>query len=462
MKEIVSRLGGIERIYNLSALPRVTVAKSNSPFPALLAQLVRWFALLFTAEGKMRGNARHWLQTAEKVFNFRCDKLNEAERAELQQKRESLRGFLRDNADTAKLKLGIEVLEGVLRRVGGKIYPHSIIQEYVEFFVVAAIVVLSVRVYFVQPFKIPTNSMWPSYNGMTPFVYHDEATVPGPVGKLVRLLCFGAVHQEVIAPHDGQIVVPVFLDIEGHGHLAYQKKPGRKWWVFPAVVREYGVYIGDEPVRFEVPEDFDFEWAFRDTFGFSTSQFDDFVRKARSGGGTSPWVLLGREAIKGKPLFSFDIMTGDNLFVDRLSYHFNPPKPGEGFVFRTENIDSPNMRDEKGNQIVSYYIKRLAGGPGDKIEIREPVLYRNGQPITGASSYEKNARREGLYRGYQNYGLLKAGNVVEVPADGFFALGDNSYNSGDGRMWGFVPRKDVVGRPLFVYYPFNNHWGPAR
>jgi len=418
--------------------------------------------LFFTAEGKMRDNARNWLQTAEKVFNFRRDKLNDAEHADLQQKRDSLHALLRGNAETAKLKLGIESLEGVLSRVGGKIHPRSIVQEYVEFFVVAAIVVIGVKAYFVAPFKIPTNSMWPSYNGMTPYVYHDDMPAPGPVGKLVRLLAYGAVHQEVIAPRDGKIAVPVYLDTEGRGHLEFQKKPGRKWWIFPAVVREYLVYIGEEPVRFEVPEDFDFEWAFRDTFGFSRSQFDEFVRKSRSSGNPSPWVLLGREAIKGKPLFSFDIMTGDNLFVDRLTYHFVRPKPGEGFVFHTDHIDSPSMRNAKGEQIQSYYIKRLAGGPGDKIEIREPVLYRNGMPITGAASYGMNARREGQYRGYQNHGLLAAGSVVEVPADGYLALGDNSYDSSDGRVWGFVPRKDVVGRPLFVYYPFNDHWGLPR
>ena len=44
----------------------------------------------------------------------------------------------------------------------------------------------------------------------------------------------------------------------------------------------------------------------------------------------------------------------------------------------------------------------------------------------------------------------------------FFAMGDNSPNSADGRVWGFVPAMDVVGRPLFVYYPFTSHWGPAR
>ena len=48
------------------------------------------------------------------------------------------------------------------------------------------------------------------------------------------------------------------------------------------------------------------------------------------------------------------------------------------------------------------------------------------------------------------------------PSDGFFAMGDNSGNSADGRYWGFVPAADVIGRPLFIYYPFTRRWGPAR
>ncbi|MDB6115544.1 MAG: lepB, partial [Lacunisphaera sp.] len=42
------------------------------------------------------------------------------------------------------------------------------------------------------------------------------------------------------------------------------------------------------------------------------------------------------------------------------------------------------------------------------------------------------------------------------------AMGDNSLESADSRFWGFVPEKDVVGRPLFIYYPLTKRWGPAK
>jgi signal peptidase I len=141
-----------------------------------------------------------------------------------------------------------------------------------------------------------------------------------------------------------------------------------------------------------------------------------------------------------------------------VSYHFVRPQVGDGFVFRTRNI--PGIGEDQ------YYVKRLVGRPGDTLEIRPPVLYRNGRPITGAAAFDRNARREGLYRGYFNVSrdgsYLFKDEKLTVPPRVFFALGDKSASSKDGRYWGFVPEKEVVGRPLFIYYPFTRRWGPAR
>jgi signal peptidase I len=121
------------------------------------------------------------------------------------------------------------------------------------------------------------------------------------------------------------------------------------------------------------------------------------------------------------------------------------------------------MRDRAtGGQLEQYYIKRLVGGPGDTLEVREPVLYRNGAPITGASAFASNAKRENNYKGYFSFGFLGRGESLKIRPQSYFAMGDNSGNSQDSRYWGFVPARDVVGRPLFVYYPFTRHWGPAQ
>jgi signal peptidase I len=120
-----------------------------------------------------------------------------------------------------------------------------------------------------------------------------------------------------------------------------------------------------------------------------------------------------------------------------------------------------------GRQVDQYYIKRLVGVPGDKLELKEPALWRNGKPITGAAAFDKNAKRKERYPGYRNgqpgQNFLKtASDTVTVPARSYFAMGDNSANSLDSRFWGFVPEKDVVGRPLFIYYPFSRRWGLAQ
>jgi signal peptidase I len=109
-----------------------------------------------------------------------------------------------------------------------------------------------------------------------------------------------------------------------------------------------------------------------------------------------------------------------------------------------------------------YFIKRLVGTPGDTLEVKKTQLWRNGSPITGSTAFEANANRIGNYPGYQAMGLLAEGKQLHVEPRSYFAMGDNSPNSKDSRYWGFVPAKDVVGRPLFVYFPFSAHWGPAR
>jgi signal peptidase I len=181
------------------------------------------------------------------------------------------------------------------------------------------------------------------------------------------------------------------------------------------------------------------------------------------------WIPTGIMLRRGEPAVAFAVLTGDMLFVDRIAYHFVRPRVGQGFVFRTGHIESPDMQAPRGSgrQVDQYYIKRLVGVPGDKLELKEPALWRNGKPITGAAAFDKNAKRKERYPGYRNgqpgQNFLKtASDTVTVPARSYFAMGDNSANSLDSRFWGFVPEKDVVGRPLFIYYPFSRRWGLAQ
>lgn len=442
----------------------------------------------------MRLHAANWLEVADRVHKFRRDQLTDTQNQKLLGAATAVKQGLKEKADASKLKLVVESLEGVLRDTGGRIYPQSSLVENVEFFLVAAIVILGLRAYFLQPFKIPTNSMWPSYYGMTAEVFKTGAE-PGLWRKAARLLTLGASHYAVVAPADGEVLFPVFATTLDGTHYslrpAFVDKPGRSLLVFPTLLREYTFAVAGQQVKFTVPAEFDndFQGVLNEAFKGRAASFTEALHESarlnkplqtssltvKGQNATVYWIPLGKQVRQGEKILSFDVLTGDLLFVDRLSYNFIKPAVGSGFVFKTGNIKSQAIQDATGG-VSQYYVKRLVGTPGDTIEIKAPVLYRNGKPIEGADAFGKNARREDRYPGYTNNnggpksgdglqasdGMLPTGAKVTVPANSYFALGDNSPRSLDSRYWGFVPDKDVVGRPLFIYYPLTRRWGPAR
>jgi signal peptidase I len=115
-----------------------------------------------------------------------------------------------------------------------------------------------------------------------------------------------------------------------------------------------------------------------------------------------------------------------------------------------------------GDYTPKYYIKRLAGKEGETLEIKDHTLLVDGEPRNEAAAFERNAAQEGEYVGYKNVERLATDVVMKVPEDSFVALGDNSANSADSRYWGYVPQESVVGRAIFIYYPFTKRWGPSE
>lgn len=119
---------------------------------------------------------------------------------------------------------------------------------------------------------------------------------------------------------------------------------------------------------------------------------------------------------------------GERLLVDKVTYRLREPKRGEIVVF-----GYPKEPRRK-------FIKRIVGLPGDIVEIRDRTLYVNGEPV-----------EEAYIRGpmYQPFG------PVRVPEGTYFVLGDNRNNSEDSRFpdVGPIPRRYIVGRALFVYWP---------
>ncbi len=132
-----------------------------------------------------------------------------------------------------------------------------------------------------------------------------------------------------------------------------------------------------------------------------------------------------------KPTF----MEEDKIFVDKLSYRFHSPERGDIIVFKYPV-------DPKKD-----FVKRLAGLPGDALEIRNGVLIVNGKPIT-EPPFSKNH-----YYNFEDWQYGKSGLVIRVPEGQYFALGDNSAHSADSRQWGFVPKKNLVGKAFMIWWP---------
>jgi signal peptidase I len=108
-----------------------------------------------------------------------------------------------------------------------------------------------------------------------------------------------------------------------------------------------------------------------------------------------------------------------------------------------------------------HYIKRLCGVPGDSLEIK-----KNGGPlyVNGEIATEDGIAK--VFDEYDGYSLIRKVRVpdyqginkTKLPKDSYFALGDNSDDSADSRMWGNVPEDNLLGPGLMVYWPLE-HWG---
>ncbi len=130
------------------------------------------------------------------------------------------------------------------------------------------------------------------------------------------------------------------------------------------------------------------------------------------------------------------LQIGDRLVVEKVLYRFRTPATGEVIVF-----EPPALLQEYGYSADRAFIKRIIGTPGDKVEVRRGLVYRNGQPLVESYIAEP-----------PQYEMPS----VTVPPNQFFVMGDNRNNSNDSHVWGFLPRKNIIGRAVFRF------WTPGR
>ena len=170
------------------------------------------------------------------------------------------------------------------------------------------------------------------------------------------------------------------------------------------------------------------------------------------------------------------LLIGDHVLVDRIALapeakwapfvHYRDVQRGDIIVFLKP--EEPDL----------FLVKRTIGIPGDKIHMRNGIVYLNGvaqdEPMAGKPVDDGNLQH--AYNAYRDDfpsvtpGVAEAGEVTAswqyelphhvvdgdlvVPPGKVFAMGDNRTESLDGRFWGFVPRENIVGRPMFVYWSF--------
>lgn len=416
-------------------------------------------------------SAKLLFETACKVYNYRRD-LMDAEDAK------NLGGMIKE-LDEAILdgKVGTkeydalsERLEKLMKKCGGRVYPASSWTENVDTVIVVGIVALGIRSFFLQPFKIPTNSMYPSFYGMTAEAYAPGEDAPTLPERAARLLLKGAGNYSLEAPADGDMLLeinsPQTARFRG-GFLSFEEKNVRKYFgLWPARERQYRFEVGGKPLELNLPADFSLDSVIAEALPIGGAK--DIIEYLNAAHERNMIVSKdGRLFINYGPVkksdrvINFDILSGDMLFVDRFTYNFKKPKIGDSIVFLTKYCDGMTAMNN-GVPDDKYYIKRLVGVGGDELKVEGDALLRNGKPITGSAAFGKNAKKEGLYGGYSADGALAGGKSVKVEKDCYYAMGDNSHNSLDSRYWGQVPAKALVGKSLIIFYPFTSRWGATK
>ncbi len=187
------------------------------------------------------------------------------------------------------------------------------------------------------------------------------------------------------------------------------------------------------------------------------------------------WLVLSTFVVQAyfipSPSMEKTLLVGDVLFVNKFIY-------GAKIPFVSAHL--PAVRQPRRGDIVvflspiedSMLVKRLIGVPGDTLQMRQGVLYRNGKALDepyaqsldpewsadSATRLQMRAFQLPHYIGPDPAHYLpdvhEWGPIV-VPPDSLWMMGDNRDSSRDSRFWGFAPRRNVRGTPIIIYYSWN-------
>jgi signal peptidase I len=160
------------------------------------------------------------------------------------------------------------------------------------------------------------------------------------------------------------------------------------------------------------------------------------------------------------------LLVGDFILMDKGTVEGNaggllPPvriDRGDVVVFH-DPVDDPSV----------HLVKRVIGVPGDRIHLRDGVVYRNGQRLSESYAVYREAAEDRYRDDFPDLKTMQPSvnanwwirlrslvhdGEVTVPPGCYFVMGDNRNDSADSRYWGFVPRDAIVGKPVLIYFSF--------
>jgi signal peptidase I len=374
--------------------------------------------------------ATHMYKHVQKILNAQRDLLSAEAIQNVQRAIGDLRNTLRSNPKRAVLDARLTEFEAAANK-WLKPYPNAGLRENIEVLLVAIAVAMGIRTFFLQPFKIPTGSMQPTLFGITHenFIGRPEVQFPNAAQRFFTYWYRGLSHTHVVAQDTGQFRI-----------------------------------VDEQPMRLLL---FNLRQRFQVGNAVHTIWFppDNIFRRAGligPDGGPIPKIFA-----RGEDVIKLKVISGDHLFVDRVSYNFRRPKRGEIIVFETKGI---NHRDISGD----FYIKRMVAMGGEQVRIgNDRHLVIDGKRLdAGTPHFEhvysfdpKQEPDDSRYSGHLNGAvgyvglapLFRDANVTQtVRPNHYMVMGDNTINSSDSRTWGDFPRENVIGKSFFVYWPIGS------
>ena len=388
------------------------------------------------------------------------DLLSSASIAAVQIKLDELTAAIREG-HTGRINIKAEELQFAAEKTL-KPYPFPAWRENVEVLLVALAVAMAIRTFFIQPFKIPTGSMQPTFYGVTAHPDYSSAWMADRYGTEEQTIAeFRKKIQE-----QKTMVIPTGLAafkewLKGNSYVSFVAPvdgmveavgPVSKFLIFN--IKQTFTFAGQEHTIWFPPD-----------YGEGPRDMNPLVYRAG--------LKASRTFQKGQDVIKLKMSAGDHLFVDRLTYNFRKPSRGETIVFATA-----------GTQIEAqdqFYIKRLTVLPNERVSIGNDRHMRiNGERLDATTPHFANVYGynpdtppgESQYSGHLNGTVAQQYRIAPVAPlfpdeetvftngpDAYMVFGDNTCNSSDSRTWGTLPAKNVMGKAFFVYWPLTARFG---